>query len=104
MIDPDGMLEDPKTLTTEYWQDIHVWLQWFWIYVPVVATFAITVLTAHGIIPSLVITGHLPASANRLRLPLTVFALAVLVAAVVLMVLVINSTLDVGKFWDRFLI
>ena len=98
------MFEDPKSITSEYWQDIHFWLQWFWIYVPVVATFAITVLVAHGIIPSLVITGHLSASANRFRMPLTVFALAVLAVAVVLMVVVINSTLDVGKFWDRFLI
>lgn len=98
------MFEDPKALTQEFWQDIHVWLRWFWIYVPVVATFAVTVLTAHGIIPSLVGTGHLPASANRLRIPLTVFAFAVFVAAVVLMVLVVNSSLDVRKFWDRFLI
>lgn len=98
------MFDDPKALTGANWQDIHVWLQFFWIYFPLVLTFAVSVLTAHAIIPSLVNTGHISERANRLRVPLTVFAFGVFVAAVVLMVLVINSALNVEKFWDRFLI
>ena len=98
------MFEDPKALTGANWNDIHVWLVWFWTYLPLVVTFALSMLTAHAVIPSLVITGHLPASANRLRMPLTGFAFLVFVAAVVVLVLGINSTLDLEKFWDRYLI
>ena len=98
------MFDDPKALTGANWNDIHNWLQWLWIYVTLAFTFALTLLVAHAFIPSLVATRHLPAGANRLRLPLSGFALAVLVAAVVMMVLVINSTLDVEKFYGRFLI
>ena len=97
------MFEDPKALTSFDWNNIHVWLTLFWIYVPLVLTFALTMLTAHALIPSLVITKHLPASANRARLPLTGFALMVLIAAIVMMVLVINETLNVENFYDRYL-
>ena len=98
------MFDDPKALTSANWHDIHVWLTWFWIYLPLVFTFAVTMLTAYAVIPSLVITGHLPVAANRLKAPLTGFALLVFVAAVVILVLGINSTLDLEKFWDRYLI
>ena len=98
------MFDDPKALTGANWHDIHIWLQWLWIYVPLVFTFALTMLVAHAFIPSLVATGQLPANANRLRLPLTGFALLVLAAAVVMMVLVIDSTMNVEKFYNRLLI
>ena len=98
------MFDDPKALTSANWNDIHIWLTWFWIYLPLIVTFAVTMLTAHALIPSLVNTRHLPASASRLRLPLTGFALLVFAAAVVILVLVINKTLDIERFWDRYLI
>lgn len=98
------MFDDPKALTSADWNNIHLFLQWFWIYFPLVITFALTVLTAHGLIPSLVNTGHLPSAANRVRLPLNVFALFVFAAAVVILVFGINQTLDVANFWDRYLI
>lgn len=96
------MFEDPKALTSANWNDIHIWLTLFWIYTPLVVVFSITLLTAHALIPSLVITKHLPPAANRLRIPLTGFAMAVLVAAIVMMVLVINATLNVEKIYDRW--
>ncbi len=98
------MFDDPKALTSVEWQNIHLFLQWFWIYLPIVITFAITMLTAHALIPSLVNTGQLPVSTQRLRLPLTVFAALVFVAAVVILVLGINATLDVRQIYPRFLI
>jgi len=97
------MFDDPKALTGANWHDIHMWLQWLWIYVPLVFTLVLTLLVAHALIPSLVATRHLPATATRLRLPLTGFAVGVFVAAVFMMFLVINSTLDVEKFYDRWL-
>lgn len=98
------MFDDPKALTSANWNDIHVWLTWFWIYLPLVITFAVTMLTAHAVIPSLIATGHLPASTARWRWPLSGFAFLVFVAAVVVLVLGINKTLDVENFWDRYLI
>ena len=98
------MFDDPKALTSVEWNNIHFFLQWFWIYLPIVITFAITMLTAHALIPSLVSTGQLPESMQRLRLPLTAFAALVFVAAVVILILGINATLDVRQVWPRFLI
>ena len=94
---------DPKALTSTDWHNIHLFLQWFWIYLPLIAAFAITMLTAYAFIPSAVATGHLPASASRLKLPLTFFALLVLAGAIVVLVLGINQTLDVRNFWNRML-
>ena len=98
------MFDDPKALTSVNWNDIHVWLTWFWIYLPLVATLALTMLTAHAVIPSLIATGHLPASASRWRLPLSGFALLVFAACIVILVLGINQTLKIENFWDRYLI
>ena len=95
---------DPKALTTTDWHNIHLFLQWFWIYFPLIITFALTMLTAQALIPSAVNTGHLPASAARLKLPLTLFAILVGVAAVIILIYGINQTLDVRNFWSRLLI
>ena len=97
------MFDDPKALTSVEWNNIHLFLQWFWIYFPIVVTFALTMLTAHALIPSLVITGHLPESAQRLRVPLTGFAALVFAAGVVILVLGINSALDVRQIYNRFI-
>lgn len=97
------MLDDPKALTSANWNDIHVWLTLLWIYVPLILIVALTMLTAHAIIPSLIITGQLPASASRLKLPLTGFAFLVMIVAIVILALVINQTLIIEKFWDRWL-
>ena len=98
------MFEDAKPLSSANWTDIHFWLTYLWIYVPLVLTFALTMLTAHAIIPSLIITGHIPASAGKFKIPMTGFAILILAAAVVMMVLAVNRTLDIEKFWDRWLI
>ena len=95
---------DPKALTSTDWNNIHLFLQWFWIYFPLIVTFALTMLTAYALIPSAVSTGHLPSSASRLKIPLTLFALAMVAAAIVILILGINQTLDVRNFWSRLLI
>ena len=97
------MFPDPVALQTENWHDIHVWLTFFWLYVPVVFTFGVTLLTAHAVIPSLIRTGHIPKGANKARIPLTAFAAVLLVVGVVLMVNVIIAAQNVGKFYDRYL-
>ena len=95
---------DPKALDSTDWNNIHLFLQWFWIYFPLVVVFAMTMLTAYALIPSAVTTGHLPASASKLRLPLIAFALVVAAAAIIMLILGINQTLDVRNFWNRLLI
>ena len=97
-------MDDPKALTSVDWDNIHLFLQWFWIYFPIVVTFGITLLTAHAIIPSLVTTGQLPESTQKLRIPLTGFAVLLFAAGVVVLILGINATLDVRNVWGRFLI
>jgi hypothetical protein len=49
-------------------------------------------------------TGHLPESTQKLRIPLTGFAVLLFAAGVVVLVLGVNATLDVRNVWDRFLI
>ena len=95
---------DPKALDSTDWNNIHLFLQWFWIYFPLVVAFAVTMLTAYALIPSAVATGHLPASASKLKIPLTAVALLFVVAAIIMLILGINQTLDVRNFWDRLLI
>ncbi len=97
------MFEDPKGLTSANWTDIHVWLVWFWTFAPLVLTFVLTMLTAHAIIPSLIITRHLPPSAARLKNPLTGFAFVLFVATLIVLILGIRQTLNIEKFWDRWL-
>ena len=97
-------MEDPKALTSVDWNNIHLFLQWFWIYFPIVVTFAFTMLTAHALIPSLIMTGHLPESAQKLRVPLTGFAALLFAAGAVILILGINAELDITNIWDRVLI
>ena len=81
-----------------------MFLQWFWIYFPLGVTFGITLLTARALIPSLVSTGHLPESTQKLRVPLTGFAFLLFAAGAVILVLGINADLDITNIWDRVLI
>ncbi len=98
------MLEDPRALTSVEWNNIHLFLQWLWIYFPLVVTFGLTLLTAHAVIPSMVNTGQLPESTQKLRIPLTGIAALLFVAAVVILILGINAQLDVKEIYDRLLI
>ncbi len=97
------MFDDPKALTTANWQDISAWLTFFWIYVPVVFTFAVTLLTAHAIIPSLIRTGHIPLGINKLRIPMTAFAAVLFVVAAALMVMIVITAQSVENIYDRYL-
>jgi hypothetical protein len=97
------MFDDPKALTYANWKDISNWLVLLWVYLPLIITFAFTILIAHAVIPSLISTRHLPAQADKLRLPLTAFAVAVVLVAAVIMGFAVNHTLSIKNIWDRFL-
>ena len=98
------MLEDPKALTSVEWNNIHMFLQWFWIYFPIVVTFGLTLLVAHAVIPSMVRTGPLHESTQKLRVPLTGVAALLFVAGAIILSLGINAQLDVKAIYDRLLI
>ena len=55
-------------------------------------------------IPTLVNTGQLPESAQKLRIPLTGVAGLLFVVAVVILILGINAQIDVKAIYDRLLI
>ena len=98
------MLEDPKALTSVEWNNIHMFLQWFWIYFPIVVTFGLRLLVANAVIPSMVSTGQLPESTQKLRVPLTGVAALLFVAGAIILSLGINAQLDVKAIYDRLLI
>ena len=96
---------DPNALTNIDWANLSSWLTMYWIYFPVVIVFAFTLMIAHAFIPSAVQTGHLPPVFERLRWPMTIFALLLLALAVVLMTFIIILTPQMlGNIYDRFLI
>lgn len=95
------MFDDPKALTAADWQNIHLLLQWLWIYLPLIVTAAVTLVTAHALIPSLVITGHLPESTLKMREPLTAVAIVILGVAALIMGLAVGQGMTVENFWDR---
>ena len=61
------MLPDPIAIGSLEWREIGTLLHNLWFYLCLIVSFAVTMLTAHAIIPSLISTGHLPKSAGLLR-------------------------------------
>ncbi len=95
-------VSDPKALEALDWANLHQWLTLLWIFFPLVITFAFSMMVAHAFIPSAVLTGHLPARASVLRLPLTVFGLLAAVAAAVLAVFALTMTwTTLTNIWVR---
>lgn len=96
---------DPNAVTSVDWLNIHNWLTLLWIYFPLVIGFAFSMLIAHAFIPSLVITGHLPPGAQRVRIPLTVVGVALVIAAAIIMFFVVILTPQaLSNIYDRLLI
>ena len=98
-------LTEPHILTSVDWINIHNWLTLFWIFFPLMITFAFCMLIAHAFIPSGVTTGHFPPGLGLLRIPLTIIGLIALGVAGVLIILgamMTPGTLD--NIWDRFFV
>ena len=95
---------DPAFVDNELWHGISTMLRFLWAYLLFALAFAALFLTAHAIIPSLVITGHLPGQAARLRPFIYAAAGVALVIAALLLALTLASADVVGKIWDRYLI
>ena len=72
---------EPVTLTTLIWADIGKFLSNMWFFVLLVIIFAASMLIGHNAIPSLVSSGNVPDSLQKLRLPIYIVALISLLAA-----------------------
>jgi hypothetical protein len=96
------MLPDPIAIGSLEWREIGALLHNLWFYLCLIVTFAVTMLTAHAIIPSLISTGHLPRSAGLLRFSLTVTALVILAFALTVLSMAVNMAYVIETFYDRF--
>lgn len=73
---------DPQSLTSADWDQVQTTLVYLWVLWLAVIAMALSLLVAHAIIPSLVTTGHVGASVERVR-PVF-YAAAVAAAAIAL--------------------
>ena len=96
------MLPDPIATGSAQWSDIGHLLHNLWFYVAFIISFALTMLTAHAIIPSLVSSGHLDRSAGLLRFSLTVAALVFLAYALTVLSFAVNLAYVLESIYDRF--
>ncbi|HEU0022897.1 MAG TPA: hypothetical protein VFR55_14675 [Dehalococcoidia bacterium] len=98
-------LSEPNALTSFDWVNIHNWLTLFWIFFPLMITFAFCMMIAHAFIPSGVMTGHFPPALGMLRIPLTIIGLIALGLAAFLIISVATMTPGMlNNFWDRFFV
>ena len=93
---------DPSYVTTEIWHDLSTVLRFFWVYILFIIVFAANFLLAHAIIPSLVSTGHLPQSFNRVRPLIYIGAFGILTVALLFVVLTLLNIGVIGEVWGRW--
>ena len=93
---------DPAYIGTDQWHGISVLLRFLGAYIIFIFGFALTFLTAHAIVPSLVDSQHLSPRFLRWRSPLYVMAFASLAVAMALFVMTSLETDVIGDFWDRW--
>ena len=96
------MLPDPIAIGSLEWRELGLLLHNLWFYLLLIVSFAVTMLTAHAIIPSLISTGHLPRSAGLLRFSLTIAALIILAFALTVLSLAVNLAYVLEAIYDRF--
>ena len=90
---------DPAFVTNEIWHNISGMLRFLWVYVFFIIGFALNLLIAHAIIPSLVGSGQIPERIANLR---PVFYLASGGALVFALAALVISMLQVGIVTDVF--
>jgi hypothetical protein len=93
---------DPAFITNPQWDDISS-LLFYLLFVPGVAILlAFTVLLAHGVIPSLIATEHLPAKLDRVRPGLYLGALALAGAFIFFFVSIATRTDVLKEIYSRW--
>ena len=93
---------DPEFITTEDWSGISTMLRFLWAYWFFIIGFALTLLVAHAIVPSLVSTRQLPLSVARLNPLLYLGAFGILTMALLFLVLTVTNGDVIADIWDRW--
>lgn len=93
---------DPTPITSAQWTEIGLMLTNLWIVVAFVFSAAATLLLAHAIIPSLVITSHLPQSFSKLRVVFYSFGFLSILAGAFFMWKVIGYSDVISTFWPEY--
>ena len=94
---------DPNFITSADWSDIGDFLLGL-LFIPGLAIlFALSILVAHGIIPSLVASGHLPQDYEKARPVFYTIGLASLLGVIAYVAFVaINADNSFGEVWSRW--
>ena len=93
---------DPEFITTEHWSGISTMLRFlgaFWFFI---IGFALTLLIAHAIVPSLVSTRQLPPSVARLNPLLSLGAFGILAITLLFIILTVINGDVIADFWERW--
>tara|TARA_B100000029_G_C17526584_1_gene941844 strand:- start:170 stop:460 length:291 start_codon:yes stop_codon:yes gene_type:complete len=93
---------DPQYITGETWSEIGSWLKFLWLFLLFSVGFGFNFLMAHAIIPSLIITGHIPSSINRFRRFFYYSAFAALGGVAFSIITFISRAGIMENVWDRF--
>ena len=86
---------DPRTITAADWSFIGGLVRYLWIIVILNIAFAISLLLAQAVIPSLLATNHIKIGVNKVRPLLYVAALVCLMATIYVVARLWLPTLDV---------
>jgi hypothetical protein len=95
---------DPEYITKADWNEIGRVLKFLWLFVAFSIAFGANFLLAHAIVPSLVITGHLPQKVLSARRFLYMAALGSLIGVTFAMFNFISGLGILNSFWSRWLI
>ncbi len=93
---------DPTALGPSEWSEVSKLLINLWFVVLFVVIFATNMLLGHNFIPSLVASGHVPASLQRVRPLFYALAIASFCAAIYFLVQVIDYAGVLRRIYESF--
>ena len=93
---------DPEFVTHADWSGLGGLLRFLWLFSISLITFALSVLLAQAIVPSLVASNHLPQGILRVRPVVLAGAMSALVLAVIMLTIVIIRTEVITDFYEKW--
>ena len=93
---------DPSGLASPEWSDIGKLLRYVWIMAGLVVLAGVNMTIGHIFIPSLVATFHLPQILHKTRPVFYGLAVALFGAAVFFLILAIDRSDVLSRFWDDY--
>ena len=93
---------DPTGLTNPEWSDIGKLLTYLWIMAGLVVLSGVNMFIGHIFIPSLVSTFHLPQILQKARPVFYASAVALFGIAVFFLILAIDRSDVLARFWDDY--